>query len=394
MPFAGILPLPIELLEEIMDYVATSPQEILTLRRVSKTFCSLVTPTAFRKIVIHTTDKSTQGFLELLASADVPKHIRVIQIIEDSAVPYSVGIEESGDERYERVGNRLKTACFMLHLIPALESLVFTFLPDEESWMKPLTHDTKLSPYQLLQLHVLEGLAYNPNPLPALRSLQIDDWFAYPDECYAAAPFQRMVASLRELRFLVQDTDYTSDLDHFLAEDFWADVIGPRVLLPAANLESLSMSCNIEPGSLIRLNLSSITFPRLTSLSLSNFAWDDVRCDPEVVVPQAENFIVRHGKTLQKLELHNCIICIPLYRPTPVRSWAAVWNRFADELSELVDLVVEYNSNQQYVNFLPRFGFDDELPFLLRGREQDSPALEALVTIVKERKGLTSRDGD
>ncbi|KAH9031402.1 hypothetical protein EDB83DRAFT_1843235 [Lactarius deliciosus] len=392
MSFAGILPLPIEILEEILE--ATSPQEIFALRRVSKTFCSLVTPTAFRKIVIHTTDKSTQGFLELLASADVAKHVRAIQIIEDSAVPYSVGIQESGDERCERVGNRLRTACFMLHLIPALESLVFIFRPDEDSWMKPLTHDTKLSPYQLLQLRVLEGLACNPNPLPALRSLQINDWFAYPDECYAAAPFQGIVASLRELRFLVQDTDYTSDLDHFLADDFWADIIGPRVLLPAANLESLSISCNIEPGSLIRLNLSSITFPRLTSLSLSNFAWDDVRCDPEVVVSQAEDFIVRHGRTLQKLELHNCMICIPLYRSTPVRSWAAVWNWFADELSELVDLVVEYNFNHQYVNFVPRFGFDEELVFLQRGTEHDSPALEALVTIVKERKRFTSRDGD
>ncbi|KAH9018952.1 hypothetical protein EDB85DRAFT_2279201, partial [Lactarius pseudohatsudake] len=80
--------------------------------------------------------------------------------------------------------------------------------------------------------------------------------------------------------------------------------------------------------------------------------------------------------------------------PTPVRSWAAVWNLFADELSELVDLVVEYNVNQQYDNFVPRFGFDEELPFLLHGREQDSPALEALVTIVKERKGLTIPDGD
>ncbi|KAH9071376.1 hypothetical protein EDB83DRAFT_2517181 [Lactarius deliciosus] len=392
MPFAGILPLPIELFEEILE--ATSPQEILALRRVSKTFCSLVTPTAFRKIVIHTTDKSTQGFLELLASADVAKHVRAIQIIEDSAFPYSAGIQESGDERYERVGSRLKTACFMLHLIPALESLVFTFRPDEDSWMKPLTHDTKLSPYQLLQLRVLEGLACNPNPFPALRSLQINDWFAYPNECYAAAPFQGIVASLRELRFLVQDTDYTSDLDHFLADDFWADIIGPHVLLPAANLESLSMSCNIEPGSLIRLNLSSITFPRLTSLSLSNFAWDDVRFDPEVVVSQAEDFIVRHGRTLQKLELHNCMICIPLYRPTPVRSWAAVWNRFADELNELVDLVVKYNFNHQYVNFVPRFGFDEEVVFLQRGTEQDSPALEALVAIVKERKGLTSHDGN
>ncbi|KAH8987028.1 hypothetical protein EDB92DRAFT_1204980 [Lactarius akahatsu] len=395
MPFAGIHPLPFELLEEIMDYVATSPQEILTLRRVSKTFCSLVTPTAFREIVIHTTDKSTQGFLELLASADVAKHVRVIQIIEDSAVPYSVGIEESGDERYERVWNRLKTACSTLHLIPALESLVFTFLPDEESWMKPLTYDNKLSRYQLLHLHVLEGLACNPNPLPALRSLQIDDWFAYPDECYAAAPFQRIVASLRDLRFLVQDTNYKGALDRFLAEDFWADVIGPRVLLPAANLETLSMSCNLEFGSLFRLNLRSITFPCLTSLSLSNFVWDDVRCDPQVVVPEAEDFIVRHGKTLKKLELHNCAICVPQDRPRPVRSWAAVWNRFANELSELVDLVVEFNFSQQYVYFFPLCGFDsDEAFFLLRGTEQDSPALQGLFTVVEGRKGLTSRDDD
>ncbi|KAH9056372.1 hypothetical protein EDB87DRAFT_1687590 [Lactarius vividus] len=138
-----MLLLPIDLLDEIVDYVATSPQEILTLRRVSKAFCSLVTPTAFREIVIHTTDKSTQGFLELLASADVvTKHVRVIQIIEDSAVSYSVGIQESGDETYERVRK--------LHLIPTLESLIFTFLHDEESWMKPLTYYSQLSRYQLL----------------------------------------------------------------------------------------------------------------------------------------------------------------------------------------------------------------------------------------------------
>ncbi|KAH9159905.1 hypothetical protein EDB89DRAFT_2043923 [Lactarius sanguifluus] len=264
----------------------------------------------------------------------------------------------------------------MLHLIPALESIVFTFLPHEESWMNTLTYDNKLSRYQLLRLHVLEGLACNPNPLPALRSLQIDDWFAYPDECYAAAPFQRIVASLRDLRFLVQDTDYKHDLDHSLAEDFWADVIGPRVLLPAVNLESLSMSCDLEFGSLFRLDLSSITFPCLTSLSLSNFVWDDVRCDLQVVVPEAEDFIVRHGKTLKNLELHDCAICVLQDMLTPVRSWAAVWNRFADELTELVDLV-EYNYNQRYVYFFPVCGFGLE------------PAiLHALFAIVEGRKGL------
>jgi len=48
MPFAGILSLPCELLDEIIDYVAMSAQEIFTLRSVNKTLCSLVTPAAFR----------------------------------------------------------------------------------------------------------------------------------------------------------------------------------------------------------------------------------------------------------------------------------------------------------------------------------------------------------
>ena len=277
----------------------------------------------------------------------------------------------------------------MLHLIPALESLVITFFPDEDaSWKDPFTYNDDLTRYHFFQWDVLGALACNPNPLPALQSLQIDNLFAYPDELYAAGPFQRIVASLRGLRLLVQDADYKSDMDHLPAEDFWADVIGPRVLQPAANVESLALSCNLEFGSLFRLDLSSLSFPCLTSLSLSNFVWDDARANPQVVVPEAEDFIVRHGKTLKELELHSCIICVPHDRSTPVRSWAAVWNRFAEELTELVGLVVVYNFHQRYVYFLQEYGFSSDSAYLLRGTEQDTPALEALVAIVKGRKRL------
>ncbi|KAH8993847.1 hypothetical protein EDB86DRAFT_2927945, partial [Lactarius hatsudake] len=155
-------------------------------------------------------------------------------------------------------------------------------------------------------------------------------------------------------------------------------------------------NCSLEFGSLIRLDLGSVTFPQLSSLSLSNFVWDDVRVDPQVVVLEAEDFILRHGKTLKKLELQNCTICVPRDRPTLVRSWAAVWNRFADKLTELVDLVVDYNFNQGYVCFLQEYGFDSNSVYFLRGTEEDTPALEALVTIMKgrQRGGVTSCDGD
>jgi hypothetical protein len=280
----------------------------------------------------------------------------------------------------------------MLHLIPALESLIFTFLPDDDSWIRPFRDDDDLTRYHLLQWDVLEGLACCPNPLPALQSLQIDSWFACTNELYDAAPFKRIISSLRDLRFLVQDTEYTGDFDHppncFPAHDFWTKVIGPRVLQLAVNLISLVMESSAEFGSLSRLNLSPISYPCLTSLSLSNFVWDDVGNNPRVVVPQAEDFIARHGKTLKKLKLHSCVIGVPPGRLTPVRSWAAVWKRFADELTELVDLVVEYNFDQRYAYCRPEpeYGFDSDSAYYLRDVEQDTPALEELLTIIKERK--------
>lgn len=95
---------------------------------------------------------------------------------------------------------------------------------------------------------------------------------------------------------------------------------------------------------------------------------------------------MRHGKTLKKLELRNRTISVSpsTCSSTPDRSWAAVWNRFADELIELVDLVVVYNLRRRYVYFPPDDGFEPNLAsVLLHGTEQDTPALKAFVTIVR-----------
>ena len=294
------------------------------------------------------------------------------------------------------VAGRLRDACFMLHLIPTLESLVFKFFPDEDAWVNPNTWPDNLiyGQYYPFQWDVLKGLVCNPNPLPALQSLQIDSWYAYPKEMYHKAPFERIVSSLRDLRFLVQNPKYTNDDNHFPVEDFWKDVIGPRVLQPAVNLTSLVMESSEEFGSRFRLDLSPISCPRLTSLLLSNLIWDDTGVNPQLVVSQAEDFIVRHGKTLKRLELHNCMICVPPHASTPVLSWAAVWHRFADELTELVELVVAYSPGRRYFCFLPEHGFEANPAAFQRGTEQDTLALKAFDAIVKERKRLTSRDGN
>ena len=85
------------------------------------------------------------------------------------------------------VGSCLRRACSTLHLIPTLESLVIVF-PDEEYWMTPSTYNHQVGRYQLLQWDVLEGLACNPNLLPALQSLKIENWLVCTNELYDAAP--------------------------------------------------------------------------------------------------------------------------------------------------------------------------------------------------------------
>ncbi|KAH9056369.1 hypothetical protein EDB87DRAFT_1637500, partial [Lactarius vividus] len=192
-PSTGLLLLPLELLDEVIDYVAAAPQEILSLRRGNKALCSLVTPAAFRTIVVHKTDESAQGFLELLVSTDIAKHVRVIQIVEDPVL-FDIETERDKDERFKRVGIRLRGVCFMLHLIPFWNPSSSQFFPDEDaSWKDPFSYSDELTRDHLFQWDILEGLACKPNPLPALLSLQIDNLFAYPDDLYAAAPFQRIV---------------------------------------------------------------------------------------------------------------------------------------------------------------------------------------------------------
>lgn len=83
MPFATILDLPPELLAEITALVAVSTQDLRRLRCVNKAFHSHATPGAFKKIRVHTTDKTARGFFRLLYSPDIVKHIQAITLVED-----------------------------------------------------------------------------------------------------------------------------------------------------------------------------------------------------------------------------------------------------------------------------------------------------------------------
>ena len=78
------------------------------------------------------------------------------------------------------------------------------------------------------------------------------------------------------------------------------------------------------------------TFPRLAALSFRNIIWGYNTWRQIDVFPF--DFIVRHQKTLRKLELRNCRICIM----TPPHYWADIYKWLATALAELVELEVEF----------------------------------------------------
>ena len=113
------------------------------------------------------------------------------------------------------------------------------------------------------------------------------------------------------------------------------------------------------------------------------------------IIPAVENFVVRHGKTLiKKLELRSCAIDAPQDEDVPYRFWAAVWKRLANELTELVDLKVEFEvapfggREMQYA-----YGGYDYIYIEERvGTYEDAPALEAFRAIVETRKSNLEED--
>ncbi|KAH9972388.1 hypothetical protein BJV74DRAFT_210668 [Russula compacta] len=152
-----------------------------------------------------------------------------------------------------------------LHRLPALGSLTISFNPITHSFFNK---GVPQSQYFLLQCDVLGALGRNPNPLPTLHSLTIRKWLALPHELYTEAPFARIIASLRHLRFLVcidkhEDAEWE---EPFLM--FWRQV-EENVPSPAVNLECLTIDSDRTIGPYLNLNFNLLAYPRASQRSRS-----------------------------------------------------------------------------------------------------------------------------
>jgi hypothetical protein len=186
--------------------------------------------------------------------------------------------------------------------------------------------------------------------------------------------------SLRHLSFSVANVANVAIWARGPRMQFWKPVVVEGVLHAAMSLESLAIDGNgILPNDGCLDVPKYPLFPRLAALSLRNILWEDGEIGHHGVVkpPAVERFIEYHGKTLKKLKLHNCVIAISPGRTTPACYWADIYNRLAKELTELVELEVEFNIDRFTTQYTVLRDHSPHKPCeTLDGTERDGLSLE------------------
>ncbi|KAI0298573.1 hypothetical protein BC826DRAFT_998156, partial [Russula brevipes] len=252
------------------------------------------------------------------------------------------------------------------------------------------------------QLDIIAALGRNQNPLPQLQSLTIHQWLGNRkyDSLYDEAPIAQLVMSLRHLSFSVADIANANIFEPRMR--FWKPVVVQCVLQRATRLESLAIDGNGISRSDPTwndpcLDVSTLAgYPRLASLSLKGVLWEDGEIGDQGVVepPAVERFIARHGKTLKKLKLHNCVIAISPGRTTPVCYWADIYNRLAEALTELVELEVEFHFDKVTTQYAILRHDSEPMPCkTLDGTERDGVSLEEFMIKAVVNNSAYSRMG-
>jgi hypothetical protein len=243
------------------------------------------------------------------------------------------------------------------------------------------------------QWDIVYAIWSNKNPLPKLQSLEFHGWlFASKSASYFdEAPIASWLApSLRHLSISVPQRGVKGTENWESRTLFWSQFVVPRVLQSAVNLESLTISRDRARDTQdLGISLDELpTYPRLAALSLRNIVWEEGTVGEGNVVtpPPLEDFIVRHSKTLKKLELRDCSIGIGIR--SPLRCfWEDVFKRLAAALTELVELEVKFKF-ERYESLLAGRGFNepsDHIFYIGVMADQDAPALEEFRAVVKNQ---------
>ncbi|TFY76341.1 hypothetical protein EWM64_g7672 [Hericium alpestre] len=365
--------LPPELLSIISNEL--SAVDLRVLRQLNKTWHGVVTPRAFRCLVISSINiRRSEGLANILQGGPdgLASHIREIDYWDwysrrSSRIDNIDGTQvmsrnekrlvASLERAFSLISNArelstLNQSAILLAIIRALES------------------GLSLHSLTIVNFSVLRSPFWNHPSFSALRTLS-----------------EFHIATLSDPdEDPISDQTYPNDP----LSQFWEGFFPQRIMQTlngSSNLTKLSLHTDQLVGIIPSFSFDPFTFPHLTSLSLHRFFMHKMT--------GIEDFIVRHNATLESLVLKHCYIA--LYGGRETMRWSQIWNRFAEELTHLKVFAAreEYEAARldtdepqyfvsRYLKVVDGLGF---IPYAtpLPGEEDDEIALSQLEALVRGR---------
>ncbi|KAF7299445.1 Pribosyltran domain-containing protein [Mycena indigotica] len=385
------MPLPPELLRLIAGNI-DEQSTLLGLRLVSKGFGVIFTPLAFRLITVSDSLRRGQALAALQeCEEELVSNIREIVFHGDPLSPtdnpsnwISVDVEEGLPRR-----RALQSAFAALNKFPKLEHLRLDF---HNTWQEEDIVDIPEQPthFLLLQNALFSALA-SCSPAPKLVSVTLHNVLAVPDAIYAQPEFQSFFSTLQTLDLSVlSDAESEGSYYQTPLATFW-DTSMAHIVRSAKSARSLTIRSDQSTGAYPALSFAATCLPNLEELSLTKFVLDTSSPDSDVAL-----FIVKHKRTLRRLELHDCTIDggEDLQFPRP---WFAVFNLFNDELIHLRSFVFQSIARRGrrapigakfgYTRLDPGWGYmplnEEDGP--VQGADLDAPTLEGFLAAVAAR---------
>ncbi|KAJ7450067.1 hypothetical protein B0H11DRAFT_2246991 [Mycena galericulata] len=386
MSASSIHKLPPELLTKIAKDVEGDPA-LLSLRLASQTLKSVVTPAAFRVVIVKDSVESANS-VSFLQGCDESVTAAVHEIIfqgdAQPDAPQQWSRESSGGAGREA----LVTTFSGLAKFPNLEHLRFEFHND---YQEEDSHEVPTNPTHFLRLQWALFDALASNPLPTLVSLTLNNLIGVPNEIYARENFHNIFRPLKMLTIsAISDLDYEGSYFQEPLVEFWEESIA-HMVRSSVSLTSLTLRSDQTVGAYPPLSFKNTFLPHLSELVLHRFALDPMIPDSDVVA-----FIVRHKATLTRLELHRCSIDGGEDMAYP-RPWHAVLALFETELGSLRTFVLQHDhpdggedDDDDESPRDPRFAYtrlDPGWGYMSTSEkmDEDLPALESLLAVVESR---------
>ncbi|KAH9475286.1 hypothetical protein JR316_0012397 [Psilocybe cubensis] len=348
--------LPPELIIAILSHV-DDRSALLKIRLVSKVCNVIVSPRAFHTLTVYRTTASLEGYQNIgleLECMELREHVEEIILVQDP-----LGHIDRSNDKDQTLAEWTPDIpvkgweYLCLAMVPYFRNVnsLRVILSSEVSddWyaieganFDPGELDEIENPRTRIHLQdrtmqLLGGIHdenYKKVPekmvVGQLQTLEITNLAAYPCDAFAMAGMKNLLGGITRLKFRFLSNVAAGDFIYYHPfVFFWERKDLPIIMNTSQNLTSLELSTNVL--RICDWNLFE-TLPKLEHISLTNFVFQYTARG--LTRNCLESYILRHHKTLCRLELLGC--CIDLTRTTsPQPCWADVFTRLETRLPKL-----------------------------------------------------------